>query len=232
LGDVSHPDDPPFTGFTQWLSPSYAAETNSERWNQESVDLATLPESCAHPTQLYYLFGDQSIALSNELAARPTQKEKDEYLMKFFEPYFSLLPHYCKDSSDCMPVSCLATNWVADELAGYGSYTTFRTGLERGDEDIEIMREGLTDRKLWFAGEHCAPFVALGTVTGAYWSGETVAQRIAQIYGMTARNLGNLSEIQDIGSIGVAKETNVRGFADGTLGKEVDEADPSYDGGM
>lgn len=28
------------------------------------------------------------------------------------------------------------------------------------------------------AGEHTAPFVALGTVTGAYWSGEGVARRI------------------------------------------------------
>ena len=37
---------------------------------------------------------------------------------------------------------------------------------------------------LWFAGEHTAPFVALGTVTGAYWSGEAVAGRIVEAYGM------------------------------------------------
>jgi hypothetical protein len=112
---------------------------------------------------------------------------------------------------------------VADELAGHGSYTTFRTGLERGDEDIEIIREGLMDRKLWFAGEHCAPFVALGTVTGAYWSGEAVAKRIAQIYGMTAGNLGNLSEVKDIINTDGAKELNVRGFADRALEKEADK---------
>jgi hypothetical protein len=223
LGDTSYPDDPPFTGFTQWLSPSYAEGTNPRRWNQESVDLATLPKPCAHPTQLYYLFGDQSLALSNELAARPTQKERDEYLTKFFEPYYSLLPHYSKDSSDCRPVCFLATNWVADELSGHGSYTTFRTGLERGDEDIETMREGLTDRKLWFAGEHCAPFVALGTVTGAYWSGEAVARRIAQTYGTAASDLRNVSEVKDIVNTDDAKELNVRGFADRALEKEVDE---------
>jgi hypothetical protein len=149
--------------------------------------------------------------------------ERDEYLTKFFEPYFSLLPHYCKDSPDCIPVSVLATNWVTDELSGYGSYTTFRTGLERGDEDIEIIREGLTDRNLWFAGEHCAPFVALGTVTGAYWSGEAAAKRIAQIYGMTAGDLRNLSETQDMVNTDGAKELNVRGFADRALEKEVDK---------
>jgi hypothetical protein len=44
------------------------------------------------------------------------------------------------------------------------------------------MREGLPSRGLWFAGEHTAPFVALGTVTGAYWSGESVGQRIAKAY--------------------------------------------------
>lgn len=69
-----------------------------------------------------------------------------------------------------------------DELAGYGSYSTFRIGLREGDKDIEIMREGLPDRNLWFAGEHTAPFIALGTVTGAYMSGEAVGERIAGVY--------------------------------------------------
>ena len=40
------------------------------------------------------------------------------------------------------------------------------------------MREGMPGVGLWFAGEHTAPFVALGTSTGAYWSGEKVAERI------------------------------------------------------
>ena len=52
------------------------------------------------------------------------------------------------------------------------------------DKDIEALREGCPDRNLWFAGEHTAPFVALGTTTGAYWSGEAVAERIARVYGM------------------------------------------------
>ena len=81
-------------------------------------------------------------------------------------------------------MSSYATEWLSDDLAGNGSYSNFQIGLEQGDKDIEIMREGLPGRSLWFAGEHTAPFVALGTTTGAYWSGEGVANRIAEAYGV------------------------------------------------
>ena len=54
----------------------------------------------------------------------------------------------------------------------------------RLDQDIEALREGCPERGVWFAGEHTAPFVALGTVTGAWWSGEGVAMRVAEIYGL------------------------------------------------
>jgi len=58
-----------------------------------------------------------------------------------------------------------------------------RTGLKEADKDIEVIRAGLPGRSLWFAGEHTAPFIALGTTTGAYLSGECVANRIAAAYG-------------------------------------------------
>lgn len=45
------------------------------------------------------------------------------------------------------------------------------------------MRAGVPERRVWLAGEHTAPFVALGTVTGAYWAGEGVARRIIGLYG-------------------------------------------------
>ena len=65
--------------------------------------------------------------------------------------------------------------------------TTFQTSTAEDniqlDKDIEALREGCPDRRLWFAGEHTAPFVALGTTTGAYWSGEAVADRIVKAYG-------------------------------------------------
>jgi len=216
LGDCTNPDQDKFTGFIQWLAPLYAKETNQAQWNQEVVDLSTLPGSCAHPTLLFYMYGDQSEAMARELACRPSQEERDQYLVEFFSPYFSRLPHYRKDLKDCMPVSCLATNWVSDELAGNGSYSTFRTGLLEGDKDIEIMREGLPKRRIWFAGEHTAPFVALGTSTGAYWSGQAVASRIADAYGKTARDDRSLHEIPTLVS---GKEVNLRGFTDKALEK-------------
>jgi hypothetical protein len=71
-------------------------------------------------------------------------------------------------SEDCTPISSVATSWSTDELADYGSYSTFRTVLKKGDKDIEIMREGLPGRNLWLAGEHNGPFIAMGTATSAY----------------------------------------------------------------
>jgi hypothetical protein len=78
------------------------------------------------------------------------------------------------------------TTWQADRFAGNGSYCNFQVGLERGDEDIQVMRAagGLTTQGLWLAGEHTAPFIALGTTTGAWWSGEGVARRICNAYGL------------------------------------------------
>lgn len=187
LGEATNPDKEPFTGFTQWLSPSYALNTNPKRWNQVLVDLATLPGSSAQPTLLFYIFGEQSSTLAIELAALPSKEAKEQHLVSFFTPYFSLLPQYKEDSEDCIPVAWYATDWVLDPLAGNGSYSNFQTGLVEGDKDIEIMREGLPDRGLWFAGEHTAPFEGLGTVTGAYWSGERVARRIAEAYAMTCK---------------------------------------------
>jgi len=177
----------------------------------------TLPDSCAHPTLLFYFYGDQSLELATDLAALPSEKEKHQHLVRFFKPYYSRLPHYEEGSKDCTPVSTLATNWVLDELAGNGSYSTFRTGLREGDKDIEVMREGLPGQSLWFAGEHTAPFVALGTVTGAYWSGEAVGKRIADAYGMGGGSDKEGLYHQGKANNDGAKEINVRGFADKAL---------------
>lgn len=51
------------------------------------------------------------------------------------------------------------------------------------EEDIRALRWGMPERGVWLAGEHTAPFVALGTSTGAYWSGESVGMRILRAYG-------------------------------------------------
>ncbi|KAI1179277.1 FAD/NAD(P)-binding domain-containing protein [Nemania sp. FL0916] len=180
-------------GFILLLGPSYAPDSNPHRWNQEIVELASFAPPNSHPTLLFYTYGDQSRFLTNEVAKLASKEKKDAFLYEWFRPYYSRLPHYEEGSPDCEPVSCFATDWLKDDLAGNGSYSNFQVGLEEGDKDIEIMREGMPDRGLWLAGEHTAPFVALGTVTGAYWSGESVGQRIAQAYGREKRGMDGIN---------------------------------------
>jgi hypothetical protein len=209
------------TGFTHWVSPNYSKH-NPSHWGVETVDLATLPGSCAHPTLLFYIFGPQSEAFSGTLSKLTTHEEKHTFLVSFFEPYYSLLPHFDASNPSCKPVTTYATNWTADDLAGNGSYSNFQVGLEQADKDIETMRHGCPERGVWFAGEHTSAFVASGTVTGAYWSGEGVAKRIAEAYGMGeemhVKWKGQEGHIKDEEHI--EKEVNIRGFADSSLEKE------------
>ncbi|KAK9418635.1 putative Amine oxidase domain-containing protein [Seiridium unicorne] len=172
------------TGFCQWLSPKYATESNSKKWNQEVVELGSLPDGTGHPTLLFYIYGDQSRHITDEVSKLESKDKKDAFLIQFFKPYYSRLPHYDESSPECQPTACFSTDWLQDDLAGNGSYSNFQVGLEEGDKDIETMRQGLPDRGLWFAGEHTAPYVALGTATGAYWSGESVGERIRAAYGL------------------------------------------------
>jgi len=183
-GPPSEPEPKSDLGFMQWISPEYALGTNPSRWNQEAVSLAALLSSVAHPTLLFYIFGEQSRVLVPAVTSCPTQDERNKILREFFEPYYALLPHYLPTSSDCIPISFLATTWLTDEFAGNGSYCNFQVGVTEGDKHIEVIREGCPERNLWFAGEHTAPFVALGTTTGAYWSGESVGTRIIKAYGL------------------------------------------------
>lgn len=172
-------DTPPehYPGFTLFYS---NADLDSAHSNiQNAMNLAGLPSNCAHPTLLFYIFGS--------CAADVAKLKTDKALIDFFRPHFSLLQNYSADNPDCEPKAVLSTNWTSDEMAGYGSYSTFRTGLEEGDRDIEIMRHGVPERHLWIAGEHTAPFEALGTVTGAYWAGEGVAGRLLRRYGLVGK---------------------------------------------
>ncbi len=168
-------------GFCQWLAPTYAPDSNPNRWHTEVVELGSLG-AFGHPTLLFYTHGEQSHHITSTLRSLPTQKDKDAFIFAYFEPYYSRLPSYDAAKSDCRPSACLATDWSGDELAGCGSYANFQAGLAEGDADITAMRDGVPAEGVWLAGEHTAPFVALGTVTGAYWSGEHVARRIAQGY--------------------------------------------------
>ena len=182
--------------FTQFLSPTYTNQ-NPEHWSIECVSLASLPEPCAHATLLFYVNGPCAQHVTSLVKGlEPTSKKYFSHLNDFFAPYYSRLPNYDPFSSDCKPAGILGTDWQNDQFAGWGSYTTFQTSQSNEiqlDKDIEALREGCPDMGLWFAGEHTAPFVALGTVTGAYWSGEAVAERIVEAYGMG----GKLKEKED-----------------------------------
>ena len=152
------------------------------------VELASLGPDVSHPTLLFYTYGDQSRYITGELARLEAEagveaKGKTEaFLYEWFRPYYTRLAGYAEGDAGCRPSGCYATSWLGDELAGQGSYSNFQVGLEAGDADVEAMRAGAPDRGLWLAGEHTAPFVALGTATGAYWSGESVGRRVAEAY--------------------------------------------------
>ena len=87
------------------------------------------------------------------------------------------------------------------------------------DKDIEALRWGAPERGLWFAGEHTAPFVGLGTVTGAWWSGEKVAKRILEVYGLGGGEEGDVIDDGMEGAnadIGKAEASAVGGKRGGT----------------
>jgi hypothetical protein len=165
------------------------------------LSLSALTGNSTHPTLLFYIHGSQSLHFSNTLASLPDQKSKDSYLYDFFRPYYSRLPGF--KAGEYEPVAVYATDWLRDEFAGFGSYTNFQTkdtsesgdgksndgekgysGVQEGDRAIETLRTGCPSRGVWFAGEHTAPFVALGTVTGAWWSGERVGKGLGEVYRM------------------------------------------------
>jgi len=171
------PSNDTFPCYTNWLTPSYAKATNPKGWPQEIWDLSTFAPPNNHPTILFYLYGDCSRHIVNMIHGK-SGEEKHRLLDDFFRPYYSLLPGYDPENLDCRPKAILATEWLKDELNGYASYCNFQVGVEEADRDVLAIREGCPDRRLWFCGEHAAPFEECGTVAGAYLSGEAVGRGI------------------------------------------------------
>ncbi|KAF2858224.1 FAD/NAD(P)-binding domain-containing protein [Piedraia hortae CBS 480.64] len=185
--EVRVESDRHWPGKMHWLTPMYAMETNHLQWNQEGFSLAALkPTQYAHPTILFYIYGECSRYIGALVANTNSDSERDSKLIEFFRPYFSRLPNYTASNLSCIPSSVLATAWAADEFAGYGSYCNVNVGLRSGKQVFETVRHGVPERHLWFAGEHTAPYASLGTSTGAYVSGESVARRILDANGMAA----------------------------------------------
>ncbi|RJE17126.1 amine oxidase, partial [Aspergillus sclerotialis] len=152
----------------------------------------SLPPQQAHPTLLFYTYGPCATHIVSHLShLTPSSPEYNTYLDSILYPFYSRLAGYNPTSPDCKPLAFVATQWQNDPYAGNGSYCNFQVGLEQGDKDIEVLRRGLgEERGVWFAGEHTAPFVALGTTTGAYWSGERAAGQICDLYGLERNGMG------------------------------------------
>lgn len=110
-------------------------------------------------------------------------------LIEFLKPYYSQIPGFLSNAPECEPLEIVRTNWSNDELAGNGSYSNFQVGLANGVDSIEAMRAGVEDQNLWFAGEHVAPLVGLGTAAGAYWSGELAAKKILRKFNIDTKGL-------------------------------------------
>ncbi|EJT76006.1 hypothetical protein GGTG_05931 [Gaeumannomyces tritici R3-111a-1] len=66
-----------------------------------------------------------------------------------------------------------------------GEAVAAAAGPRRADEDVRALRAGVPESGVWFAGEHVAPFAALGTTAGAYWSGEAAAARVLAANGLS-----------------------------------------------
>lgn len=162
--------------FVHWLSPSYAVQTNPQNWRLECVSFHAFAETYRRNILLFYTFGDCSTHITTCIRALEG-KARDLWLKEFFEPYYSRLPGYAKT---CAPSRFLATEWCNDEFAGNGSYSNFQVGATDAAHDVEAIRHGMPEQHIYFAGEHTAPFDGLGTVAGAYASGEKVARRIIE----------------------------------------------------
>jgi hypothetical protein len=172
-----------FAGNIHWLSPEYTQDTNPKLWPQECWNLAAFSPENRRPTILFYLYGEYGQYIVN-LVHGKSEEEHYELLNEFYKPYYSLLPHYSAENPACKPKAFLSSEWQKDELSGYGSYCNFQVGITDAVGDMEAMRHGVPERRLWFAGEHTAPFDECGTAAGAYLSGEGVANRILETYGI------------------------------------------------
>ncbi|KAL8718296.1 MAG: hypothetical protein Q9225_004547 [Loekoesia sp. 1 TL-2023] len=150
--------------------------TNPRKWRLECVSFHAFPEPYRRNILLFYTFGDCSTHITTSIKGLQG-KARDRWLQEFFEPYYSRLPGY---TMTCVPLRYLATEWCNDEFAGNGSYSNFQVGMADAACDVEAIRYGMPEQHIFFAGEHTAPFDGLGTVAGAYTSGEKIARRIIE----------------------------------------------------
>ncbi|MCJ1396685.1 hypothetical protein MMC18_009577 [Xylographa bjoerkii] len=185
--------------FTHFLRPAYVPE-EQRSWILDMIALSShaVFGANAQPVLLFHLWGESAAHVTSAIATlTPSSEKYYKVIDKLFRPFYSRLPGYRENHLNCVPTAVLATNWQNDEFAGKGSYTNFKAcqdGRQTDDgpmidDGVRAMRNGMPERGIWFAGEHTAPFVALCTSTGAYWSGEAAATKIIEAYESAARQL-------------------------------------------
>ncbi|KAL8778661.1 MAG: hypothetical protein Q9213_007309 [Squamulea squamosa] len=162
--------------FVHWLSPSHASQINPGKWRLECVSFHAFEAPYRRNILLFYTFGDCSTHITSSIKELHGEA-RDRWLQIFFEPYYSALPGY---EEAYAPFRFLATEWCNDEFAGNGCYSNFQAGMSDAARDVEVIRHGMPEQHVYFAGEHTAPFDGLGTVAGAYNSGEKIAKRIVE----------------------------------------------------
>ena len=174
--------DPDFPVESLFLPPSYSKDTNPARWRQEIVSFSGLPKPLSQPIIMFFVYGQWGRHITG--LVRGMKQDTDEYyriLDEIFRPYYSKLPHYDSAFTQCKPLDFLSTDWQNDKFSGFGSFTNLPVGSGDCAEHFEALRRGMgEDHGVWFAGEHTSPPGGLGTVTGAYWSGEEVAKRVCR----------------------------------------------------
>lgn len=176
----------PFPIESLFLHPEYADATNPAKWRQEIISFSGLPEPFSQPVIMFFVYGQWGRHITG--LVRGMKRNSEEYhrvLDDNFRPYYSKLPNFDIAYPACKPLQFLSTDWQNDKFAGYGSFTNQPVG--RGDcaQHVEALREGMGEgRGIWFAGEHASPPGVLGTATGAYWSGEAAAKRVASSAGI------------------------------------------------
>ena len=178
---------PTFPIESLFLLPEYAADTNPAKWRQEIISFSGLPEPFSQPVIMFFVYGQWGRHITG--LVRGMAQDSEEYfriLDANFQPYYSNLPSYDPNSPECKPLEFMSTDWQGDKFAGFGSFANLP--IRSGDcaQHCGVLREGMgEDRGIWFAGEHTSPPGGLGTITGAFWSGEGVAKRVACRYGIT-----------------------------------------------
>lgn len=169
-----------------------------------SLVSALQPGSREHHSTLSAFFHPYYSLLPNYNPASPncqpvkilsTDWQHDEFAGWGSYTNFQVSPARKSNNGHTNPDRTQSTEFAYKEDTEHQIYAGDEEGEIHLDRDIEAIRQGCPESGIWFAGEHTAPFIALGTVTGAYWSGEAVGRRVLAAYGIGDKGVKGRGEI-------------------------------------